>query len=206
MDEKFLEFWGNFLLSAAQGRKQTDYMFRWMRNGFPNLEKPSADQQSPDFQDLARMFRKFYGLSSLSPDSDQYRKTSETAMYDFQKSFKEYLTLMGIVSQQEHLALVEKYENLKTRCAEQEETIKHLKMLLSTKSTSHKQMSSHFENMVKTQGELFRKMMTDFGQYFDKDKSEKDSETAEESEKGEKKDDRTDRADRAADTDVPADK
>jgi len=201
MDEKFLEFWGNFLLSAARGRKQTDYLFRWMRSGFPNLEKSSADQQSPDFQELTKMFRKFYGLSSLSPDSDQYRKISETAMYDFQKSFKEYLTLMGIVSQQEHLALVEKYENLKTRCAEQEETIKHLKMLLSAKGTSHKQMSSHFENMVKTQGELFRKMMTDFGQYFDK--SEKNSETAEESEKGDRKDDRTDRA---ADTDVPADK
>ncbi|MGE0085179.1 MAG: hypothetical protein AB7S75_12250 [Desulfococcaceae bacterium] len=200
MDEKFLEFWGNFLLSAARGKKQTEHMFRWMRTGFPNLDESSPDQHSPDFQEFIRMFRKFYGLDGLSQYSDQYKKTSETAMYDFQKSFREYLSLMGIVSQEEHLALVEKYENLKTKCGQQEETIKHLKMLLSAKGTSHAEMSSHFEKMVKTQGELFRKMMTDFSQYFDK--SEKNSETPEESEKGDKNDDRTDRAD----PDVSADK
>ncbi len=200
MDEKFLEFWGNFLLSAARGKKQTDHMFRWMRTGFPNPEKSSQDQHSPDFQELTRMFRKFYGLDSLSPQSEQYKKTSDLAMYDFQKSLKEYLALMGIVSQQEHLALVEKYEKLKAKCEQQEETIKHLKMLIGSNSTSHAELSSNFENMVKTQGELFLKMMTDFGQYFDK--SERNSEKAEESEKGEKNDDRTDRAD----TDVPADR
>lgn len=200
MDDKFLEFWGNFLLSAARGKKQTDEMFRWMRTGFPNPDQSSPEQHSPDFQEFRGMFRKFYGLDSLSQYSDQYRKNSEKAVYDFQKSLKEYLSLMGIVSQEEHLALVEKYEKLKTKCGQQEETIKHLKMLLNAKGASHAEMSSHFENMVKTQGELFRKMMTDFGQYFDK--SEKNSETAEESEKGDRNDDRTDRAD----TDVSADK
>ena len=199
MDDKFLEFWGNFLLSAARGKKHTDRMFRWMQTGFPKPDESSSEYNSPDFQEFSRMFRKFYGLDSLSQYSDQYKKTSETAMYDFQKSFKEYVALMGIVSQEEHLALVEKYEKLKTKCEQQEETIKHLKMLLNAKGTSHAEMSSNFENMVKTQGELFRKMMTDFGQYFDK--SEKNSETAEESEKGAKNDDRTDRTD----TDVSAD-
>ncbi|MEE4356715.1 MAG: hypothetical protein V2I97_09600 [Desulfococcaceae bacterium] len=184
MDEKFLEFWGNFLLNAARGKKQTDNMFRWMQTGFPNLNEAASDK-GPDFRELTQMFRKLYGLEGLSAYGDDYKKMSEKALEDFQKSFKEYLSVMGIVSQEEHLALVEKYENLKTKCAQQEESIKHLKMLLSARGTSQTEFTTQLESMVKNQGELFRKIMTDFGQYYDK--PENSSENTDREKTGKKK-------------------
>jgi len=201
MDEKFLEFWGNLLLNAARSKKQTDHMFRWMRNGFPNLDESSSDKQVPDFQELTGMFRKLYGLDGISPYNNEYKNLSGKALKDFQKSFTDYIALMGIVSKEEHLSLVEKYEKLKVKCAEQEETIKHLKMLFNAKGTSHAEFSSHFENMVKSQGELFRKMMTDLSQYYDKPESEKDSDNHTQPEKGVKGNDGTDKSDTDIQTD-----
>lgn len=201
MDEKFLEFWGSLLLNAARSKKQTDHMLRWMQNGFPNLDESSSDKQIPDFSELSRIFRKLYGLDSISPCNDDYKELSGKALKDFQKSFTDYLALMGIVSKQEHLSLVEKYENLKVRCAEQEETIKHLKMLINAKGTSHAELSSNFENIFKNQGELFRKIMTDFGQYYNKTEPQKDSDNHTQAGKGVKGNDGTDKTDTDIQTD-----
>lgn len=169
MDEKFLELWGNLLLSAARGKKQTNDVFRWMQSGFPNFNDTSSNKQSyPDFKELSEMFHRLYGLDQLSTQSEKYKEMSDKALQDFQKSFKDYLNSMGIVSRDEHLTLIQKYEKLKAKCADQEETIRHLKMLLDSKGTNQTESSSQFQDIIKTQGELFQKMMMDFGQQFNK--------------------------------------
>ena len=168
MDEKFLELWGNLLLSAAQGKKQTNDIFRWMQSGFPNLNARADKPGFPEFKELSKMFHRLYGLDQFSNPSEEYREMSDRALQDFQNSFKNYLASMGIVSKTEYLALVEKYENLKTKCADQEETIRHLKMLLNSKGTNHLEISSQLQDIVKDQSELFQKMIMDFGQHFKK--------------------------------------
>lgn len=173
MDEKFLELWGNLLISAARGKKQTNDIFRWMHNGFPDLNKTPDTPGFPDFKELSEMFHKLYGLDKISNRSEEYKEMSGKAFQDFQKSFKGYLESMGIVSKDEHLALVEKYEKLKTKCADQEETIKHMKMLLDSKGTDQENVTNQFQDIVKTQGDLFQKMVMDFGQYFNKPDSNK---------------------------------
>jgi len=57
MDRQFLEFWGNFLLNAANGQKQLEDMTHWMKKGFSG------------FDELTDMFQRFYGLDGLPPDS-----------------------------------------------------------------------------------------------------------------------------------------
>jgi len=169
MDEKFLELWGNLLLSAARGKKQTNDIFRWMQTGFPNLNDTSPNKPGfPDFKELSEMFHRLYGLDKVSNRSEEYKEMSGKALQDFQKSFIDYMTSMGIVSKNEHLTLIEKYEKLKAKCADQEETIKHLKMLLDSKGMNQPEISSQFQDIVKTQGELFQKMIMDFGQHFKK--------------------------------------
>ena len=121
MDKQFLEFWGNFLLSAAKGQRQLEEMAKWINQGFSG------------FEDLNAMFRKFYGLDRLTEKSPDYLKTSEKAEADFRKSLVDYLSLFGVVPRQAHLMLVEKYERLKKKVAAQEETIRHLRMLLQEK-------------------------------------------------------------------------
>ena len=56
------------------------------------------------------MFHRLYGLDKVSTHSENYKEMSEKALQDFQKSFKSYLDSMGIVSKEQHLSLVKKYE------------------------------------------------------------------------------------------------
>jgi hypothetical protein len=163
MDEKFLEFWGNMLINAARGKKQTDEFFRWMKSAGPGKEAPRA---FPGTEELADTFRKFYGLDQVSERGEEYKQLYEKSLRDFQKSFKDYMGLMGIVPREEHLALVRKYEKLKERCAEQEETIRHLRMLLAARENGQADLSGQLQEVVRSQSELFQRMVSEFGQCF----------------------------------------
>ena len=57
MDKYFMEFWGNFLISAAKGERQLDEMARWIDQDFSGLEdflesgivkSPTVDEVGPD--------------------------------------------------------------------------------------------------------------------------------------------------------------
>lgn len=159
MDRRFLEFWGNFLISAGKGQKQLEDMARWIGQDFRG------------FEDITAMFRKFYGLDRVSESSANHEKTLEKAAKDFQKSFEEYLKLLGFVPLQEHLELLKKYEALKEKAAAQEETIKHLLMLLDEKGLVQGEMVRDFQDLVKKQAGQFQDLMKGFGQFIGKDSS-----------------------------------
>ncbi len=99
-------------------------MSEWMKQGLRG------------FEDLTAMFRKSYGLDDMAEGTNAYLKSWEKAAEDFRKSFRDYLDLMGMVPKDEHLELVEKYEDLKKKVADQDETIRHLRMLLEEKGTN----------------------------------------------------------------------
>jgi chromosome segregation ATPase len=67
------------------------------------------------FEDLTVMFRKFCGLDWMPEvkDTPDYLDTWKMAMKDYTKSFHDYLGLIGLVSKDEHLALIGKYKELK---------------------------------------------------------------------------------------------
>lgn len=165
MDDKFLEFWGNFLIQMARGQKQTNEFFKMMQTGFgaaPGKQKTSF----PGFDEMFAAWRKMYGIDQYADRTNEYVKVAERTFEEFLKTSREYFSMMGIVPKDEHLSLVEKYEKLKEKCNEQEETIKHLKMLLSAKGIAPKAITGQLEKMAKSQGEMFVKMMSDFNEYF----------------------------------------
>lgn len=161
MDEKFLEFWGNFLISTAREKKRADDITSIMQKSIANFNEMFA----AGLGEMTPMFRKFYGLDNLSEHGEEYSTMTKKAVDDFQKSFKDYLAMMGVFPQKDYLTLVEKYEKLKEKCADQEETIKHLKMLLSMKGGDQSDAVNTLQSIAKDQSELFQKMMTDFSQY-----------------------------------------
>lgn len=144
MNRQFLEFWGNFLINVAKGEKQMEDMAQWINQGFKG------------FEDLAAMFRNFYGLDRSASD---YGKTWENAAKDFQKSFQDYLKLFGVVPMQEHLELIKKYEALKEKAAAQEETILHFKTLLDQKGPDLGNMAERFQELLKRQTDQFQNLM-----------------------------------------------
>ena len=154
MDKHFLEFWGNFLINVAKGQRQLEDMSKWITQGLKGSE------------DLATMFRKFYGLDRFVEGSPDYLKTCKTAEKDFFKSFQDYLNLFGVVSLQEHLALVKRYEVLKEKVATQEETISHLRMLLDEKGAGQAEVFKGFQDLVERQSEQFQNLMKGFSGIF----------------------------------------
>jgi hypothetical protein len=184
MDTKFLEFWGNLLINAAQNQKQADSFFRWTSTGKPSFSEFASGKNIPGFPEMTEMFQKLYGLDKLTSFGEERQKMTQQAFAEFQKSLKEYLTLMGIVSKDEHLALVEKYEELKSRCAEQEETIKHLKMLLNARGTAQTDMTKQFETMVTNQGKLFQNIIKDIGLFYPNSEKKSEKNNPKEGEKG----------------------
>ena len=158
MDRKFLEFWGNFMINAAKEQKRMEDLSKWMQQGFKG------------FDELTTMFNKFYGLEQIEKNSPAYISTWKKASEYFQKSFKDYLDLMGVISKEEHLALIKKYEALKEKVDAQEETINHLRLLLEEKKTeSQEELVKGFQNLVEKQSKQFQETMESFGSFFKKE-------------------------------------
>lgn len=162
MDRHFLELWGNFLINAAKGQKQIEDLTQWIKQGFGG------------FEELNAIFRKSYGLSSVNEESPDATKAWKKATDDFQESLKDFLDLMGVVSKDEHLKLVGKYEDLKKKAADQEETIKHLRMLLDEKGVARGEVPKGFQDLIKKQTDQFQDLMKGFGRFLEKDPSSTD--------------------------------
>jgi hypothetical protein len=158
MDKHFLEFWGNLFLHAAKGQKQVEEIVQWV------------DQGLKGFEGLTDMFHKSYGLDRLNKGTPEYGKAWREASDTFQNSLRDFLKLMGVVPRQEHLALVKKYEDLKKKAADQEETIKHLRMLLEKEGMDQGEAVKRFQDLVKEQTEQFQDLIKGFGRLFEKSK------------------------------------
>jgi hypothetical protein len=161
MDPHFLEFWGNLLINAAKQQKQLEDLSKWMQQGFKG------------FDELTAMFNKFYGLEHMEKDTPAYMESWETASENFLNSFKNYLDLMGMVTKNEHLTLVKKYEKLKEKVAVQEETINHLRLLLEEKKTeSQEELVKGFQDLIEKQSKQFQETMETFGSFFKKENNQ----------------------------------
>jgi hypothetical protein len=176
MNENLMEFWGNFLLAAARSKKQSDQFAEWLKKGTApgaaDWVKPFTDwmQQFPESGVLMEQFRKLYGLERVPAQSDDYQEMVAKALQDFQEYCNSALSMMGMVSRSEYLKLVEKYEVLKLKCAEQDETIQHLRLLLKQKAgvpgemagEIPGEMAGQFAEMFRNQGEFFQGMFKGF--------------------------------------------
>jgi len=161
MDPHFLEFWGNLLINAAKQQKQLEDLSKWMQQGFKG------------FDELTAMFNKFYGLEHMEKDTPAYMESWKKASENFLGSFKDYLDLMGMVTKNEHLALVKKYEKLKEKVAVQEETINHLRLLLEEKKTeSQEELVQGFQDLIEKQSKQFQETMETFGSFFKKENNQ----------------------------------
>jgi hypothetical protein len=152
MNRRFLEFWGKALLQAAQSQKQLEDLAKWCQRGFLG------------FQDYTQLFKAAYGLDEMAESSPDYFTLWKKSEDDFRESFKEYLNLLGMVPREEYAALARNYEELKGKVAEQEETIKVLRMLLEEKGLGLAATSLEFQRLIEKQGEQFQKLIQGLGE------------------------------------------
>lgn len=157
MDKHFLEFWGNSLLNAAKSQKQFEEMTAWVQQGFKG------------FAEMTNLFLKIYGLDDAAKGSPDYFMAWKQAEEEFKKSFHDYMSMMGFVAKNEHLELVRKYEELKEKCASQEETVRHLRLLLSESTLKDQgELAKQFEDLIRNQNNQFKTLVDKFSKAFKK--------------------------------------
>lgn len=154
MNDKLLEFWSNFFLNALKSKQKVGDLFSWMQQGMSGIPYSDSNHLS-DLKALMNHYQTMYGIENLSVQSEEYKKLSAKAAKDFQQSFKDFMSLAGMVPVQEYLTLVRKYEKLKEKCQDQEETIKHLKILIDGQKEPHEPKVTDFQQIVKEQGDFF---------------------------------------------------
>ena len=147
MDRQFLEFWGNYLLAAAKGQKQLEDLNRWISQGFSG------------FEELTAMFNKFYGLEHPPQKNSDSAKAWENAAAGFRNSFNAYLDLMGVVPRDKYQALEQKCAALQKKVADQDETIKILRSLLTEEGTYQGETVKVLQNLVNKQSVAFETLM-----------------------------------------------
>jgi hypothetical protein len=153
MDRHFLEFWGNFLLDAAKNQKRMEDLVKWINQG------------SKGFEDLTALFRTAYGLNGMREGSPDYLTAWKESSEAFRKSLEDYIGLLGAVPRSEHLTLIQKYEELKQKSSEQEETIKHLRTLLAQKELDQGDMARGLQDLIHNQTDQFQELMKGFFNY-----------------------------------------
>ena len=147
MDRQFLEFWGQYLLAAAKGQKQLEDLNQWICQGFSG------------FEELTAMFKKFYGLEHPPQKNSDSAKAWENAAAGFRNSFNAYLDLMGVVPRDKYQALEQKLTALQKKVADQDETIKILRGLLTEEGSYQGETVKVFQDLVNKQTEAFESLM-----------------------------------------------
>ena len=148
MDAKLLEAWGKFLINAAKGQEQIENLSDWFNQGL---------KQMSIWQNVFGQF--------TSPEKDP-SKTAPNAQEFFEKSVRDTLSAMGLVSKSDHIALQKKCEELQQTVSDQEKTIDRLKMLLFSKEIGADRVMSEMESIIKIQTDQFNNALAGLKRLF----------------------------------------
>ncbi|MEW5908832.1 MAG: hypothetical protein AB1659_03440 [Thermodesulfobacteriota bacterium] len=148
MDSHFLEFLGNLLISGAKGMETLKPFAQWMNQGMKGVET------------ISTLFQKCYGIKEPQPDPSDESNRWEASIKEFTASYREFLTLLGVVPIPIHLELQKKCRAQEKTILEQKELISDLKQKLYEKeSTDSKTDSKTFSDLMENQSDQFQKMI-----------------------------------------------
>jgi hypothetical protein len=149
MDKKYLEFWGNYFLSAARSQEQLEELARLAKQGFNMMEEQWG------------LFRKFYGMVDSAESDVKERDRRQKSFADFKKGYKEFLELMGAVPKEEYDELVSRYEALKKEVAERKKTGRL--SISDEMGYDPDELAKGVQDLIKRQSEQFEELMNAFG-------------------------------------------
>ncbi|MDZ7579495.1 MAG: hypothetical protein U5R30_02405 [Deltaproteobacteria bacterium] len=152
MDRQFLEFWGNYLLSAARGQKHLEDVTSWIRGGLRGVDE------------LTALFKKYYGLEEPAQDRPESRAAWEKAAADFKQSFQDYFRIMGWVSKDEYQNLLEENQALKQKIAAQDQAIARLRDLLKNPGIDLGSTLNVLQDLTDKQSTEFQKLVKKFSE------------------------------------------
>ncbi len=157
MDRNFYEFWGQLFTNLAKGQKQIEDFRKWFGQGLVGYESLNA------------MFRKAYNMDMVEEGSSDYKEFWQKSVETFQKSFRESLALMEVVPKKEYDTLALKCAALEKTVAEQEETIRNLRRLLSEEGLGSPAALDDLQELMKKQHNQFQDLVKNMAVLFDQE-------------------------------------
>ena len=154
MDRNFFEFWGQLFLNVAKGQKQLEEMHDLFRQGMEGYDS------------MKNIFRTFYGLAAPPSVPDDQSDSWNKAGGNFQDSFRQVLSLWGVVLQEDYDALSRKYDDLAKKSAEQEQTVRHLQTLLGGRQEESLSAANDMQSLLSKQQEEFQTLLNTLGLFF----------------------------------------
>ena len=157
MDRNFYEFWGQLFTNLSKGQKQIEDFRKWFGQGLVGYEPLNA------------MFRKAYNLEKFEEGSPDYMEFWKKSVETFQKSFRESLALMEVVPKKEYETLAHKCAALEKTVAEQEETIRSLRRLMSEEGLGSPAALDDLQDLMKKQHNQFQDLVKNMAILFDQE-------------------------------------
>jgi len=117
------------------------------------------------FEEMSKMFGQFNFNESKSNDSDAL-KTLEGVSTLLRKMFNQYLEMMGVVSKQDYLELLAKYEVLKNKLSNQTNVMQDLGVFKNGNAVNIGDVAETFETLITKQNEQFQGLMEMSNNYF----------------------------------------
>lgn len=139
MDKHFLEFWGKFLISVAQGQQRLEDLTEFLQGDFAPTEN------------LAKIFFQAYGLENLTDSKPDFQDQWEKSKQDFQESHRAYLHLLGAVPREDYTKLAQRCKDLQAKVANLEVTIMQLRLVLAEKGLDYRAVTRSFQELLKKQ-------------------------------------------------------
>jgi len=152
MDLQFMKFWTDAIKQSAAVQTLSDEVSRWMKGEIKETDE------------LYALFRKYYGLEQGSAVFADYETQLKEMAGNFQKSFKEFLSVMGVIPKSEYDLLHEQYEELKKKVMGLEKTLKDLEKQISGNAADQPKNAGALDEMIKAQTDQFQKIMTAFAE------------------------------------------
>ncbi|MDQ5984784.1 MAG: hypothetical protein CSYNP_00480 [Syntrophus sp. SKADARSKE-3] len=156
IDRDFFEFWGQLFLNVAKGQKQIEEMNSLFRQGMDGYES------------MRTLFRNIYGLDKKTEYHSNSTSAWEKSRDNFQTSFRQVLSIWGLVTKEDYDALSAKYDALEKRVGEQELTIKQLRMLLGERQDDAFATTKELQGLLSKQQAEFQALMNNLGIVFEK--------------------------------------
>lgn len=151
MDHRFMEFMGHYFTNAATYQKQTNNMLHWMNKWVCQ----DSSRNSSGFDETTSLFMDFYGI-----DGDASSENFSHAFKAFKTNYLELFSIPGMVSEEKHRKLNEKYQALKQKCESQEQTINTLLSVDRLNDTVQNNVTQGIELAMKNQKNIFENLLT----------------------------------------------
>lgn len=123
------------------------------------------------FQGLTDLFRQFYGLDNeVRGDAADW----VTARSSFEKAYRAYLDMLGVVPTSDYMALKKQLDELQKKARDQEAALRKLRLELSESRMAQGDAVRGFQELIQVQSEQFRELTDSVSRFFAGRRTDKD--------------------------------